>query len=75
MRHKTIEHALDHLCLWELPWLKLGLEKYQFERSWNERWLLHPDPDPRHDWERRDAELMDEEASWDWSPAPAEQER
>jgi len=41
--HRDLRIALDALDLWELPWMKPGLEQFQQGLSWDERWLLHPD--------------------------------
>jgi hypothetical protein len=41
--HPDLRLALDHLLLWELPWMKAGLEPFCQGLSWEERWLLHPD--------------------------------
>lgn len=41
--HRDLREALDHLRVWELPWMKSGLEAYRFGRSWEDRWALHPD--------------------------------
>jgi hypothetical protein len=43
--YRTLTAALDALVLWELPWMKPGLEEHRFERTWDERWDLHPDWD------------------------------
>jgi hypothetical protein len=40
--HRDLREALDHLRLWELPWMKPTLEAYRFGRTWEERWALHP---------------------------------
>lgn len=37
LRHRRLRDAFDHLDLWELPWLKPGLEAYQQGLSWEER--------------------------------------
>lgn len=34
--------ALHALGLWELPWMKPGLEEFRFGLSTDERWLLRP---------------------------------
>ena len=49
-----LRDALDHLGLWELPWMKRELEKYRFGLSWDQRWMLHPDADPRSHWASAD---------------------
>lgn len=60
--HLSLRHALDELCIWQLPWLKPGLERYQFGRSWEDSWQLRPDSDPRHIW-------PEDPAGWDdWIP-------
>ena len=41
--HRNLKDALDHLRLWELPWMKSSLDAYRFGRTWEERWALHPD--------------------------------
>jgi hypothetical protein len=41
--HRDLREALDHLRLWELPWMKPSLAAYRFGRTWEERWVLHPD--------------------------------
>jgi hypothetical protein len=41
--HRGLHAALDELDLWELPWMKPGLEAYREEHSWEDRWDLHPD--------------------------------
>ncbi|HUR48560.1 MAG TPA: hypothetical protein VMY88_03385 [Acidimicrobiales bacterium] len=38
-----LETGLDALDLWELPWMKEGLEIHRRGLSWDERWKLHPD--------------------------------
>jgi hypothetical protein len=43
--HRNLRDALDHLRLWELPWMKSGLEPFRYGRTWEERWALHPDAD------------------------------
>jgi hypothetical protein len=40
--HGDLQEALDHLRLWELPWMKSSLAAYRFGRTWEERWALHP---------------------------------
>ncbi len=40
---RDLGSALDHLELWELPWMKSELEEHQGGLSWEERWRLHPD--------------------------------
>ena len=41
--HKDITRAMDQLDLWDLPWMKPGLEADRFGLSWQERWVIHPD--------------------------------
>lgn len=41
--HRDLRHALDQLELWDLPWMKPGLEAKRFGLSWDERWFVHPD--------------------------------
>ena len=41
--HRDLEEALDALDLWELPWMKPGLEAHRGGLSWDDRWMLHPD--------------------------------
>ena len=40
---ESLTDALDALELWELPWMKPGLEAFRYGLSWDERWVLHPD--------------------------------
>lgn len=41
--HRSLRIALDELDLWELPWMKDGLEEFRFGLGWDNRLLLHPD--------------------------------
>lgn len=41
--HRDLRRALDRLELWLLPWMKPGLEPYQFGLPFDERWAIHPD--------------------------------
>jgi hypothetical protein len=41
--HRDLRAALDHLDLWELPWMKHGLDDERCGLGWDDRWLLHPD--------------------------------
>ena len=67
--HKDILRALDQLDTWELPWMKPELEKYRFGRTWDERWDLHPDFDPRIDRRREQYDYNGEESPEDdWVP-------
>lgn len=40
LRHRDLTAALDHLGLWELPWMKPGLEDHRCGLSWEDRWVL-----------------------------------
>lgn len=67
---KNVNEVLDDLGLWELPWLKPGLELYRFGRSWDDRWSLHPDVDPRHDWMTQEPTYFGPDPMDDWGPPP-----
>ena len=41
--HRSLRAALDHLQLWELPWMKTSLDAERCGLAWRDRWLLHPD--------------------------------
>ena len=43
LHHRSLRDALDHLDLWELPWLKPALAEHRLGLTWSERWALHPD--------------------------------
>jgi hypothetical protein len=49
LRHKGLSDALDHLDLWELPWMKRGLERFRFGYSVDERYLARDLLDPIDD--------------------------
>lgn len=41
--HRDLGTAVDALELWELPWMKPGLEAARYGLDAGERWLLHPE--------------------------------
>ncbi len=43
LAHRDLRAALDHLELWELPWMKPGLEEHRHGLSAKGSWQLHPD--------------------------------
>lgn len=45
VRHRDLRTALDHLDLWELPWMKPSLAEHRHGVSWHDRWQLYPDAD------------------------------
>ena len=45
IRARSLDQALDHLGLWELPWMKDELAPFRQGLSWDDRWTLHPDAD------------------------------
>ncbi len=57
--HRDLHAALDALGLWELPWMKDGLEEHRRGLSWEQRWSLHPD--------LHDDEWFDDEGEPGWS--------
>jgi hypothetical protein len=59
--HRTLRAALDELDLWELPWLKDGLEEFRRGLGWENRLLLHPD---YPEW----LEFEDQEQEFDAAP-------
>jgi hypothetical protein len=42
-RHKDLRAAVQALGLWELPWMKPGLEPFRAGTSWDDRWLIFDD--------------------------------
>jgi len=38
--HSDLRHAVDNLGLWEMPWMKPGLEEYRQGLPWSERYQL-----------------------------------
>jgi hypothetical protein len=40
LAHRDLQTAVEDLQLWELPWMKPGLEEYRRNLSWDERWTL-----------------------------------
>lgn len=52
VEHRTLRDAIDHVALYELPWMKTGLESFRMGLTWEDRWILverEPDTDPaRH---------------------------
>jgi hypothetical protein len=58
--HPDLRPAIDKLDLWEMPWMKPGLEDYRCGMPWSERWSLWdhetgdlrlwPEPEGRDDW-------------------------
>jgi hypothetical protein len=43
LKHRSLRAALDHLELWELPWMKPSLAGHRHGLSWEDRWQLFPD--------------------------------
>lgn len=41
--HRGLPTAMDHLRLWELPWMKPDLTQHRHGLTWNERWVVHPE--------------------------------
>lgn len=39
-RHNDLRTAVDNVGLWELPWMKAGLEHHRFGCTWDERWIV-----------------------------------
>ena len=39
-RHPTLRAAIDHIGLWELPWMRPDLEHHRRGYSFDERWEL-----------------------------------
>lgn len=42
-RHRDLRAAVRALDLWELPWMKPGLEAFAGGLSWEERWMMVDD--------------------------------
>ncbi len=40
--HRDLCEAIDHLWLWELPWMKDGLEHERRGLDFEDAWMLHP---------------------------------
>lgn len=38
--HANLRDAVDQLGLWEMPWMKPGLEEFRQGLPWSERWNL-----------------------------------
>jgi hypothetical protein len=49
--HPDLAGAIDHLDLWELPWMKRGLESFRHGYTWQERYLARDFLDPIDDFE------------------------
>jgi hypothetical protein len=49
LKHRSLADAVDHLGLWELPWMKRGLEQFRFGYSVDERYLARDLLDPIDD--------------------------
>jgi hypothetical protein len=52
LAHRDLTDALDHLGLWELPWMKPGLEPFRYGHTWRERFLVRDVLDPIDEDER-----------------------
>jgi hypothetical protein len=45
MRHRSLRDAVDHLLLWDLPWMKPSLAGHRHGLVWEDRWRLDTDGD------------------------------
>ena len=41
--HRNLPTAMDHLGLWQLPWMKPELLQHRYGLTWHERWVIHPE--------------------------------
>lgn len=41
--HRSFRRAIEDLGLWELPWMKPGLEEHRRGLSWDDRWCIFED--------------------------------
>lgn len=42
-RHRDLRSAVRTLGLWELPWMKPGLEAFRGGNEWSDRWWMYDD--------------------------------
>lgn len=68
LAYRDLLIAVDHLDLWELPWMKPGLESARHGLGADESWLLHPEEHGDLDGEELEAAIAAyrRDMAWTW---------